>query len=244
MRAPCLDVIAGYLHRRLKLSVPLDLAAVSRGLGVGVVRMVEIPELGRLTWQEDRPTITIRRSLSHQRRRFTWAHEIAHLILEDKIPAFRMPTQITTGDRAINVQLERDCDSLAASLLMPRQWIETKVSSEHASLRTFSDIASCADVSLTSAFIRARPFGPPSMALLSFRRGRYLNCMGLPFELGRPSDFEFVKCGSAHLATLTFGDRTVQFRADLKGDTDRGVALLLPLTPNNTAPRLRSATRR
>lgn len=101
------------------LTVPLDLAAVCRVIGVEWEFRWMIPE-GVTAVVDDKLKIFIRSNfsedqISDKRQRFTWAHEICHALLYDLSSTPPKPAQDTPKD----AQLESLCQNGAGYLLMP-----------------------------------------------------------------------------------------------------------------------------
>ncbi len=106
------------LHRGLQVFVDLhrvageSLDALARKLGVSRIIEQKLPfEGGLLQLPDGELVIKLNSESSFVRKRFTLAHEIAHLLL-NTVPARR-----STG--RTDEALERTCDLIAAELLMP-----------------------------------------------------------------------------------------------------------------------------
>ncbi|GJM36847.1 MAG: hypothetical protein DHS20C19_02140 [Acidimicrobiales bacterium] len=220
-----MDQVAEYLHAEFGLSVPLDLALLSEKVGIGVVREMEIPELGRVSYSSATPTITLRRSLSLPRKRFTWAHEIGHVLLDGPYDAYRSGSHSGTLAQA----KERDCDRLAAALLMPRPWALKMFSKRRLTLSRLEAARKSANVSWTAAFRRSKSLFPSQQAFISFRRGAYLQCVGLNGAYHRPDDYAVTVGKTCVWVELIVGSNSKLFRADLRGDHLRGCAILDPV---------------
>ena len=67
-------------------------------------------------------TIVLNRQKSRQRQRFSLAHEIGHVLLEQSLDGVRMRQPI--GHRSEDARIEKACDAFAAELLMPREAVE------------------------------------------------------------------------------------------------------------------------
>jgi hypothetical protein len=93
-------------------SEPLD--ALARKLGVNRIVEQRLPFEGSLMQLPDGElVIKLNSESSFVRKRFTLAHEVAHLLL-NTVPAFR-------GACRTDAALERACDMIAAELLMPSE---------------------------------------------------------------------------------------------------------------------------
>lgn len=111
--------VSADLRQRANATFPVDLDEIAKHVGVNAIDFVEMIEDGRVRWTTDGPVIEINPSRPPDRQRFTLAHEVAHVVLgsgNGEI-AYRGAPHITELDE------ERLCDSIAASLLMPEPWI-------------------------------------------------------------------------------------------------------------------------
>jgi len=144
--------------------VPVDLEQLAQALGVSEIVRTEMVEDGRTTWNAGRPRIELRGDRSPQRSRFTLAHEIGHVLLAgDETVARR--THRLEGD-----ELERTCDWIAASILMPRSWIEAYARRDRYNLSLLRLIAHKADVSLSAAAVRIAEVSDRTCMLLRWQR--------------------------------------------------------------------------
>lgn len=98
-------------------AVPVDLERITEALGVTEVVRTPMVEDGRTTWGGGRPSIELRGDRSAQRSRFTLAHEIGHILIARDEAVARRTHQLEGDD------VEKLCDWIAASILMPRRWI-------------------------------------------------------------------------------------------------------------------------
>jgi Zn-dependent peptidase ImmA (M78 family) len=122
---------------------PTDLAAVCEKLKVPVIESDDLVGSGALVEQNGEFQIIYAPGLSPQRRRFTIAHEIGHLIVE---------RSSQNGVRQSG-ELERLCDVFATELLMPTSTF-TEIVGPTFRLRDLPSLAKNFQVSLTSAAIR------------------------------------------------------------------------------------------
>ncbi|HVL28616.1 MAG TPA: ImmA/IrrE family metallo-endopeptidase [Acidimicrobiales bacterium] len=122
-------------------------------------------EDGRTTWNNGRPRIELRADRLPQRTRFTLAHEIGHiLIAQDETVARR--THQLKGDA-----IEKLCDWIATSILMPRVWIADYGRRDRYNLSLLRLIAHKADVSLSAAAVRLAEVSDRTCVLLRWQRG-------------------------------------------------------------------------
>lgn len=94
---------------------PVHLHSIARQLGVARITLERLEHPGRVIWDGAKPAITIRADMSPERRRFTLAHELAHVLLLHGCPhgTERQPTPAQMRDE------ERLCDAIAGSVLLP-----------------------------------------------------------------------------------------------------------------------------
>lgn len=161
---------------------PIDLHDLAMRIGVDEVLTAELVEDGRLEHSPSHTRIMLNGSVSEPRRRFTFAHELAHLLLvhpdEHAIARRTFPN--------INDE-ERFCDRFAAALLMPAAWIEQRYGGRRVSMATLRQIADEAEVSLSAAAVRANTLLGWSRALLRWRGSdsgwRLASSAGVPHHL-------------------------------------------------------------
>jgi hypothetical protein len=157
--------------------VPVDLDAVARGLGVAAVRTAELVEEGRLERTGGRTEILVRRGAPAVRRRFTIAHELAHLLLEPDGAAER------------SARRERRCDEVAAALLMPRAWVASYAGRPRC-LATARALAAEGGVSISAAVTRLDEVLAWRCGLLRFRRQdgrwRFVGACAVPPSASAP----------------------------------------------------------
>ena len=96
---------------------PVHLQSIARKFGVSEIRDVDIVEEGRLWRKDDRTVIELRQDRPSSRRRFTLAHELAHLILDERVdrPCILRQRSASAPEEAE----ESLCDAVAAAVLMP-----------------------------------------------------------------------------------------------------------------------------
>jgi len=108
-----------------------------------------------------------------QRQMFTLAHELGHVLYPGR-----------GEDWTESTREEGWCNRFAAELLMPRALVCSRFRNPQPSLEAAVILATCASVSLTSAFIRLDELLGWNSALLGFRadgqRWRMISAVGLP----------------------------------------------------------------
>lgn len=144
--------------------VPVDLEQIADALGVSEIARTSMVEDGRTTWDDGRPRIELRSDRSPQRSRFTLAHEIGHILIARDETVARRTHQLEGGD------VEKLCDWIAASILMPRRWIAEYGHRERYSLSLLRLIANKANVSLSAAAVRLAEVNERTCVLLRWQR--------------------------------------------------------------------------
>ena len=151
---------------RERFDVPVDLPKLARSLGVTEIVMTELTEDGRTTWSDRGPRIELRADRPETRTRFTLAHEIAHVLVErDQTVARR--TRGLDHD-----EIETLCDWIAASILMPRDWVQRFAERPEYNLSLVRLVAQRADVSLSAAAVRLAEVGRRTCMLLRLQRAQ------------------------------------------------------------------------
>ena len=148
----------------MRLEVPIDLLELARALGVSSVRETSMIEDGRTTWNGGTPSIELRQDRPPTRKRFTLAHEIAHVLLEARQTVAHRGLSFTHDD------IETLCDQVAAALLMPRTWISQYASRDRLNLSLIRLVAHRADVSLAAAAVRMAEVSGRTCMLLRLQR--------------------------------------------------------------------------
>lgn len=137
---------------------PVDVRGLAQALGVAVVDEVLPDDLsGKIECEIDGDcTITVNRTHSETRRRFTIAHEIAHFVLHrdligDGIFDNGLYRSATLGER-----IEQQANRYAATILMPRTQVRA---AWEAGNHTREQLAAAFQVSPAVAEIRMRELG-------------------------------------------------------------------------------------
>jgi hypothetical protein len=146
-----IDDLAMQVLRDLKISSepPIDVDVVAKHLGVVEISEARLVEDGRLERTGTHSRILIRRGVHAGRRRFTVAHELAHLLLaEDTGDLIAHRARLAVGRE------ERFCDQFAAALLLPCDWLRRRYGARPRRLAVVRDVAARAESSLAAAVIR------------------------------------------------------------------------------------------
>lgn len=145
---------------------PVDVEECARAAGIAMVMRSDLGVGSRddtsavLMQRGEVLTALINARQSPARQRFSLAHEIGHWVLE-RTPSSSELAPIASRSRRYN-ELERICDYFAASLLMPRRWMQQFV----AEGRTAGELAKLFDVSMPAMSARMRELD------LATQRGR------------------------------------------------------------------------
>lgn len=156
--------LAHFVSRDLDLEVPVDLHVLASALGVTQIREMSMVEDGRTIWHGAVPTIELREDRPLARKRFTLAHEIAHVLIEAKQTVAHRSLGLSHDDT------ETLCDQVAAALLMPRSWISQYSRRSSFNLSLLRLIAHRADVSLAAAAVRLAEVSGRTCMLLRLQR--------------------------------------------------------------------------
>lgn len=134
---------------------PVDLDTVAHAVGILDIALADIDSAARLInapidgfW-----AAVIRQDDPFVRRRFSLAHEIAHLALGLVGDERRYRGEVAARD--VQNATERACDYFAACLLMPRSWVVKRVPRATDAI----ELARVFDVSRKSMRIRLRELG-------------------------------------------------------------------------------------
>ena len=130
---------------------PIDPGRLAETLGVPVIDS-DIAEDGRVEWTAGGPVIRLARGTPLERRRFTLAHELGHVLLHTE--SLLSPVLEATCRRFTSEEVL--CNALAGSMLMPHPWVTAGFAGEPQDLRTIEALAVRAGVSLSAAVVRLR----------------------------------------------------------------------------------------
>lgn len=140
---------------------PTDLGAIARMLDVRSIRTLPLPMHGRIMRDADGITVEISESLHPKDQRFALAHELCHLILDDR--AMReSPLGLAQrpASRSLHSIRERLCDVGAAEVLAPTDWLVRDFSDAgEVGVTKAVDAATTADVHVDLIVRRLRGLG-------------------------------------------------------------------------------------
>lgn len=128
---------------------PVSLTHYARRLGVRRITNRQTGLEGCVDLGGKNPTIFIAEGLSDSRRRFTLAHELAHVAIRQ----FELQ-----GHSLMHVDVERLCDRIAVDLLLPDRWIRP-LTANHWSMTDLESYADTARVSVTALVNRLSDCG-------------------------------------------------------------------------------------
>ena len=133
---------------------PTDLDALCARLNVAeVVDDDDIPVVGELRHEDGTFRILCSASQSQVRRRFTIAHELAHILFESTGP----------GAPRVGADLERLCDMIAAEILMPSTVFQEALNQAPINATLVRRLASRFQTSLAATVLRCAEFRPLSV---------------------------------------------------------------------------------
>lgn len=132
--------------------IPVDVEDIARQMGVVEISNREMVGDGYLARRSDGGlAIRLKSGVSHSRRRFTIAHEVAHIIIA-KVAGEELTCPVMRGvDRS--AEQERLADMIAAEILMPSWAVRTLFDSSSPSVRVLMELRQMFQVSL-SALLR------------------------------------------------------------------------------------------
>lgn len=167
--ASSLDDFSAFLLEDAGIAAPpVDVERLARHLGVARIVTTSLDgEIGNLRWLNSDLVISASRDASPARRRFTIAHEIAHLVLTDPRFDFR-----AVREKEGLGSDERFCDRLAESLLMPARWVLERCRDQPQELDTLLDFTRAFQVSAAAAAVRLQRIAGWSRSLLRFQASR------------------------------------------------------------------------
>ena len=147
----------------LNENIPVNIGRIAKALGAESVRQADTSFAGMLIPTEKSFRILINRNLSPVRQRFSCAHEIAHAIFDPGLtPAMRHNEQPAPN------MLERNCENLAARLLMPDPTFTEYADSNAFSIPTVMKLARTFHTSIQATAIRLMDvIDEPSVAVVS-----------------------------------------------------------------------------
>lgn len=169
-------------HFELSQVPPIDIEALAERMGVLDITPAHLIEDGHLEYEPGNTRIRIRHDIGYERRRFTIAHELGHLLLLD-------PSTVKVVHRSRNdgSNEERLCDEIAAALLLPADWISERYAARPHNLTTTRHLAKMTGTSLSAGVVRLQQVLSWPEMLLRWRfdkaKWRFIGGAGVPIAL-------------------------------------------------------------
>ncbi len=142
---------------------PVDLRRLGKALGVTRLSFGPIAADALLQAERDGLRAVLKDGAPRTRSRFSWAHEIAHLLLDrprDGAAVFRSTSQ---------EEIESLCNSLAADILMPREMFWTALAPLGYGLAAVPTLAQTFQTSITATAIRMVKTRPVESMLCTWK---------------------------------------------------------------------------
>ena len=151
------------IRELLNARVPVNIESVAMVLGAESVQRADISVAGMLLPTEESFKILVNKNEIRERQRFSCAHELAHVIFDPKLtPSMRQDTR-----QAPNA-LERNCENLAAQLLMPDPTFSRYANADVFSIQSIINLANVFQTSIKATTIRAlEVIDEPCIAIFS-----------------------------------------------------------------------------
>lgn len=146
------------LSRRFKLvphtileKAPVDLEAVGSYWGVQKIVKRDLSAAGLLyQLDKNRSVVILKKDDSPGRQRFSWAHELGHIVMASD----SMPRVSCRKSSSTNKALERSCDVIATEILMPRQLFSSAANQYGWTLGAVAQLAQHFQVSVQASALR------------------------------------------------------------------------------------------
>jgi hypothetical protein len=179
-----IDSLASWVLTHFELSQvpPIDIETLAKRMGVLDITPADLIEDGHLEYDPGRTRIRVRNDIGNERRRFTIAHELGHLLLLD--PDTKVVVHRTRNSGSNE---ERLCDEIAAALLLPADWISDRYAARPHNLSTVRHLAKMTDTSLSAVVARLQQvlYWPEMLLRWRFDRAkwRFVGGAGVPAGL-------------------------------------------------------------
>lgn len=127
-------------YRKISAGVvtpPTDLDRLAKNLGVVDIRKAPLPMRGRCLMEGAGVAIELSEELEAFEERFTLAHELAHLIVEEGRVAecAAVGSRLKVAQAAAHQEVEETCDRCAEEILLPAEWLMDKIEIEQPTLQ-------------------------------------------------------------------------------------------------------------
>lgn len=167
------EKLAGRLIEKYKVTPPFDLVALASNYAT--IEEIDIP------WGIDgitlylkvsgkRPKIIVNENAARRRKRFTLAHELAHVIIPWHVGNI-VDANILEGRDAEYNSYESEANKFAAELLMPSNWVNSLFAHFESPADIFLQIIRDSDVSPSAACIKMVTTLPPGLIFAEVNDG-------------------------------------------------------------------------
>lgn len=148
---------------------PVNLEEISEHWGVKKVIRRELDVAGLLyRLEEGGSIIFLRESDSPSRQRFSWAHELAHIVVSNS----DLPEVSCRRAGKVDKKVEDYCDAIAAEILMPQRDFRTSADQLGWGLKSVHELAMRFNVSMDSAAIRMKDLNAEPVLMSMWRVGK------------------------------------------------------------------------
>lgn len=121
--------------------------------------------------KNEKPHIIIKNNMSTYRKRFTYAHELAHIQIPSHTGMISCTTDFSeTIDMNAYYQIEQEANTFAAELLMPSQWIKSLFPNYMNISDIVDTICQNANVSFMAALYNVIPVAPNNLMFFIFNK--------------------------------------------------------------------------
>lgn len=154
---------------------PVDVEAIARSLAEVSEKRFPVEDVDGLCLDLKkpgiRPKVWINMARSYHRKRFTFAHEIGHIVIPWHTGAIVDDLDAGDSDRDEYRRIESQANRFAAELLMPRAWAADICKRAEHLRDAMHAIQKIADVSYHAAALRTAQVGPSGYLLAAVREG-------------------------------------------------------------------------
>lgn len=155
-----------------KLSIPVEIDELLKRYATIKEAYIPIEGDALCLNNNDKPLVIIKSNISPLRKRFTYAHELAHLQIPSHTGMISCTTDIPDD---INIteyyQMEQEANAFAAELLMPTSWLCSLIAQHNDKISTLlEDICQQAIVSLPAAVYNIIPLLPANYMFIIYNK--------------------------------------------------------------------------
>lgn len=195
---------------------PIDLEAVGSYWGVKKIIKRDLGAAGLLyRLDKDRSVVLLKNDDSPGRQRFSWAHELGHIVMAGG----NMPRVSCRKSNPINKALERSCEVIAAEILMPRHLFCSAANQYGWTLGAVAQLAQHFQVSVQATALRLHELATEPL-LISAWRVESTPLLRLRLKWSRPNDL-----GKALKANVRWNNGRDALPPLYQAFKDKGVAL-------------------